>query len=49
MDILISYSDNVLTIDISCRNIQGTIHFSRFTKLEKLDCNRNNITRLNGL
>jgi hypothetical protein len=41
MNILNELADDVLEIDISKKDILGTIDFSRFTKLLKLDCNIN--------
>ena len=49
MDILNTFADDVLTIDISIKSIDGVLDFCRFTKLEKLDCNCNNITNIINL
>ena len=48
-NILNEFPDDILEIDISCKNISGPLDFSRFTKLEKLNCGDNNITSLNNL
>ncbi len=49
MDILNQFADDVTEIDISKKNIEGQLDFTRFTKLVKLNCNSNEITSLNNL
>ena len=46
MDILEEFTDDVNEINISYKNILGTLDFNRFTKLTKLNCSNNNITHL---
>ncbi len=49
MDILNELADDVLEINISKMFIEGSLDFSRFTKLQKLDCSWNSITNLDNL
>ncbi len=49
MDILSTFSDDVLEIDISKKDIVGALDFDRFTNLIKLNCKDNQITELNNL
>jgi Leucine-rich repeat (LRR) protein len=49
MDILDQFADDVTEIDISYKQIEGTLDFKRFTKLQKLNCTKNKITSLNNL
>ena len=49
MDILKEFPDDIIVIDISYRNIQGTLYLTRFTNLKKLNCYDNQITSLNNL
>ncbi len=49
MDILNQFADDVTEINISHKNIKGTLNFSRFTKLKILKCNSNEITSLDNL
>ncbi len=49
MNILDQFSDDVTEINISYKNIEGSLDFTRFTKLIKLNCINNKITSLNNL
>lgn len=46
--ILEQYEDNIKELDISNKNITGTIDLSRFKNLIKLNCSGNKITKING-
>ncbi len=49
MDILDQFADDVTEIDISNKSIKGTLDFTRFSKLIKLNCYYNKITNLDNL
>jgi hypothetical protein len=49
MNILDEFADDVTQINISKKNIEGSLDFARFTKLIKLDCYSNKITSLDNL
>ena len=49
INILDEFADDVTKINISHKNIKGPLDFKRFTKLTKLDCKYNQITRLDNL
>ncbi len=49
MNILNKIDENVVSINISCKNIVGLLDFSKFKKLIYLNCSFNNITSLNNL
>ena len=46
MNILDEFTDDIIEIDISNKNIEGILDFTRFTKLY---CQYNKITSLNNL
>ncbi len=47
--ILNQYSPNITELNISYKNIKGSLDLSKFTKLSKLNCNNNHITSLYNL
>ncbi len=49
MDVLNNFSDEVLEIDISNKDIIGHLDFSRFTKLKQINCGYNKIISLDNL
>ncbi len=49
MNILDQFADDVTEININNKKIKGSLDFSKFTKLTKLDCSVNNITSLDNL
>ncbi len=49
MDILDTFPDDVIEIDISHKNINESLDFSRFTKLQYLKCSNNKINVFNHL
>lgn len=49
MNPLSNFSDDVVEINISHQHIKGVLDFSRFTKLEEIDCAFNKITSLRNL
>ncbi len=48
-NILDQFADDVTEIDISNKNIKGSLDFARFSKLTVLYCNDNKITSLDNL
>ncbi len=48
-NILDQFADDVTEINITTKNIKGTLDFARFTKLIKLNCSCNKITSLINL
>ncbi len=48
-NILDQFADDVTEINICTMKIKGSLDFSRFTKLTKLNCSYNKITSLNNL
>ncbi len=48
-NILNQFADDVTEIDISYKSIEGTLNFTRFTKLVKLKCNNSQITSLDNI
>ncbi len=48
-NILDQFADDVVEIDIWNKKIEGTLDFSRFSKLIKLNCRYNKITNLDNL
>ena len=49
MSVLDVFPGDVSEMNISSKNITGSLDFRRFTKLIKLDCSGNKITELNNL
>jgi len=49
MNILDEFTDDIIEIDISNKNIEGILDFTRFTKLTKLYCQYNKISSLDNL
>ncbi len=49
LEILSVFPDDIIGLDISNYGIEGSIDFSRFTKIEKLNCCYNQITSLDNL
>ena len=49
LNILNTFPDDIIEININSKNISGSLDFSKFTKLQKLNCSYNQITSLNNL
>ena len=49
MSILDNFNNDVIEINISNKNINESLDFSKFTKLQTLDCSYNKIIQLNNL